>query len=392
MRPRSRVAGGLVAVVALSLALPIACSRPARPPEVVAPPTRTGPATVSPLPPGVWPEIALEEAWSGLDQPLLITNAGDGSDRLFIAEKTGRVRVVRGGRLLTEPYVDLSDAVSTDSERGLLGLAFSPGFARDGRFYVDYTDHEGTTVIARHTVDDPDTDTATDARAETLLTIEQPFPNHNGGCIAFGPDGMLYVGMGDGGAGGDPFGNGQGADTLLGKMLRLDVEGQRAPKPEVWATGLRNPWRFSFDRATGDLWIGDVGQGDWEEIDFQPASSAGGENYGWNLYEGSHTFPPGSARSPEGLTMPAVEYDRTAGSSVTGGFVYRGVAHPTLVGTYLYADFVTGRIWGLRRSGSEWDNAELLDTGMNIASFGEDEQGELYVVDLNGTISRLAAR
>ncbi|MDP2401740.1 MAG: PQQ-dependent sugar dehydrogenase, partial [Actinomycetota bacterium] len=261
-----------------------------------------------------------------------------------------------------------------------------------------------------------DPDLAAPDSEQVLLRIEQPHANHNGGHLAFGPDGQLFIGMGDGGSGGDPLRAGQDPYALLGKMLRLDVgeSGQPAlgepygipednpwanpdseedPLPEIWALGLRNPWRFSFDRETGDMWIGDVGQNAWEEIDFEPAGSPGGLNFGWNVLEGTHPYPPDSDPGDTSrFTMPVVEYDRAAGQSVTGGYVYRGEEHPGLTGIYLYADFVTGRVWGLAPDGAGWKNRLLLKTGLQVVSFGEDEAGELYVVDFGGSVLKVMDR
>ncbi|MBI5016134.1 MAG: PQQ-dependent sugar dehydrogenase [Deltaproteobacteria bacterium] len=351
-------------------------------------------------PPGGFPSLALTRVASGLAEPVHITHAGDGSGRLFVVEKRGTIRIVRDRAVLPTPFLDLSGAVrSTGSEQGLLSVAFPPDFATRRHFYVDYTGQSGVgdTVVARHTLSaDPD---VANAAGEAVLRVRQPFTNHNGGQLAFGPDGFLYVGLGDGGGGGDPFGNGQNLSSLLGKILRLDVE---AGVPtyaiptgnpfgdEVWAYGLRNPWRFSFDRATGDLFIADVGQAQFEEIDVQPATSRGGENYGWNVMEGFHCFGAATCNQA-GLTLPVVEYTHAGGNcSVTGGFVYRGGRLPALQGIYLYGDYCSGRIWGLRRNGAAWENGLLLTTALQISSFGEDEAGNLYVADLGaGDIYRI---
>ena len=353
--------------------------------------------------------ISFEQVAEGFDQPLYVTGAGDGSGRLFVLEKTGRAHIVADGQR-AGVFLDLSGVVSTESEQGLLGIAFSPAFADDGQVFVSYTDRRGASVLSRFTADGDAVDVASE---QVLLTVAQPYKNHNGGMIEFGPDGYLYFGLGDGGSGGDPQGNGQDLTTLLGAMLRIDVMqtgtarsnayaipadnpfvGRSGARPEIWAYGLRNPWRFSFDRATGDLWIGDVGQNAWEEIDFQPAGSAGGENYGWNIYEGTHTYPPGEpepANAAE-FTGPIFEYDRDAGKSVTGGYVYRGSAIPWLVGTYVYGDFVDGRVWGLTRtSDGGVENRLLAQTHFRISSFGEDDDGELYLVDYSGAVYRIVA-
>ena len=347
-------------------------------------------------------EIRTVQVAAGVPRATDIQNAGDRSGRLFLVQQNGVIRILKDGTLLPEPFLDIRAKTTGVDERGLLGLAFSPAFATTGRFYVNYTNLSGHTVIALYRVsNNPD---RADAASETIvLTINQPFANHNGGGLAFGPDGYLYIGMGDGGSGGDPQGNGQRRDTLLGKMLRIDVESDpgrvRIPptnpfvdtagvRPEIWATGLRNPWRFAFDRATGDLWIADVGQDNWEEINFQPASSQGGENYGWATMEGKHCFR--GTCSTAGLVQPVAEYSHNQDCSVTGGYVYRGGLYPNLRGMYLYGDFCTGRIWGVTRAGDGWSSRLLLDTPFNITTFGVDESGEMYVAHASGdTIHRI---
>lgn len=402
----------LVTVIILAAVLVAGCASGTDEPVVVTPePTGSTEPTGSAEPtPTALADITVDFKLvaDGFTQPLFATGAGDGSGRLFAVEKTGRIWILRGAAKSTKPFLDLSTAVSTNSERGLLGLAFSTSFAEDGLFYVNYTDKDGTTTVSRFTASG---DTASRDSEQVLLKIKQPYANHNGGMIAFGPDGYLYVGMGDGGSGGDPKGNGQNMKALLGKMLRIDVSrdasevrdteygipasnpyaGSSGVSREIWASGLRNPWRFSFDRTTGDLWIGDVGQGEWEEIDFQPAGSAGGENYGWNAFEGTHPYPPGSSARAGEFTAPIVEYGHKAGESVTGGYVYRGTEYPALQGVYVYADYVSGRVWGLKRSGTSVENRELADTAYAVVSFGEDDQGELYMVDFNGGVYRVMA-
>ncbi|MGD8791249.1 MAG: PQQ-dependent sugar dehydrogenase [Anaerolineae bacterium] len=346
---------------------------------------------------------------SGLDHPVQVTHAGDGSGRLFVVEQPGRIRVVRNGTVLPDSYLDLSTQVVYGGERGLLGLAFHPDYETNGYFYVDYTRAgDGATVVARYTVSAADPDVADPASITTVLTVAQPFANHNGGQVLFGPDGYLYVGMGDGGSGGDPLEHGQAITSLLGALLRLDVDGQApyaippdnpfAGGPgldEIWAIGLRNPWRFGFDRLTGDLYVGDVGQNLWEEIDYQAAGTPGGVNFGWDCREGSHNYEFVGDCLTANLTDPIAEYSHTEGQSVTGGFVYRGPAYPALQGRYFYADFSMGKIWSLYKTGSDpdtWSAPALeLDTDLNLSAFGEDEAGELYVVDYGGgTIRRLA--
>lgn len=366
----------------------------------------SAPATSAPSP--SWPPaIALEHAWSGFASPVLLTHAGDGSGRAFVVELRGVVRVVKNGAVLDTPYLDISRLVSTGGERGFFSIAFAPDYRTSGRFYVDYTDLNGNSVIARYRVSATDPDVADPGSAEVLLRVVQPFANHNGGQLAFGPDGHLYVGFGDGGSAGDPYGNGQKPGTLLGKILRLDVSGPggykvppdnpfvatKSFRPEIWDLGLRNPWRFSFDTKTEDLYIGDVGQNDWEEIDFEPAGS-GGRNYGWNRYEGTHPYPPGSAPAPTlGLTMPVAEYGHDVGIAVTGGYVYRGSRWPALVGAYFFGDYGSGRVWALAREGGTWRTALVAETGLSIAAFGQDEDGELYVLDhASGRVSRIVGR
>lgn len=348
-------------------------------------------------------EIRTVQLVTGLAAPTDIQHAGDGSGRLFLVQQSGLIRVMRNGALLAAPFLDIRAKTHLDGERGLLGLAFPPGFREKQRFYVDYTDLNGDTVIAQYRVSQ-NGDVADAASEVVLLKIAQPFANHNGGQVRFGPDGYLYVAMGDGGSGGDPLSNGQNLAVLLAKLLRIDVEsnpGQvRIPadnpflntagaRGEIWAYGLRNPWRFSFDRATQDLWIADVGQDTYEEVDFQPATSRGGENYGWNRMEGLHCYQAGCQM--QGLTLPVAEYSHTAGAcSVTGGFVYRGRLSPGLRGLYLYGDYCTGQIWGLERQGNVWNNRQLLASGFNITTFGEDEAGEVYVANAaNGSVNHI---
>jgi glucose/arabinose dehydrogenase len=352
-----------------------------------------------------WPRVAFTRVAGGFSSPTHVTSARDGSGRLFVVEQGGRVRIVKNGTVLPTPFLDVSNRVSCCGERGLLSIAFPPGrLSHD--FYADYTDVNGDTTISRFFVSsDPNVSNA--ASEQVLLKIAQPFANHNGGQLAFGPDGYLYVGMGDGGSGGDPNNNGQSLTTLLGKILRIDVQGPASPygippdnpfagsssssRPEIWAYGLRNPWRFSFDRKTGDLYVGDVGQSAWEEVDFQPAGSAGGANYGWRLTEGAHCYNPPSGCNTTGITLPVAEYGHVNGNcSITGGVVYRGRDFARLSGIYFYADYCSGRIWGLRRGVPGWETLELLKPGFGFTSFGEDDAGEVYAVDGNsGTLHRL---
>ncbi len=351
-----------------------------------------------------FPQITADQLIaSGLELPVLVTYAGDGSSRLFVLELPGQIKIVQDGVVLGTPFLDLRSKVSYGGERGLLGLAFHPNYPLNGYFYVNYTRlGDGATVIERYQVS-PNPNLASPGSAFQLLVIPQPYANHNGGHLAFGPDGKLYIGMGDGGSGGDPQNFAQNTGSLLGKMLRIDVDSAlpygippdnpyvgKAGADEIWALGLRNPWRFSFDRQTGDMWIGDVGQNMWEEVDFQPAG-VGGLNYGWRCYEGTHAYnlnPPCLGV----LTPPVAEYPHSQGQSVTGGFVYRGKRFPALAGYYFYADFSQGKIWALQKTGSAWSSpALLLDTPYAISSFGEDEAGELYIADLSGGTIRLLA-
>jgi glucose/arabinose dehydrogenase len=343
----------------------------------------------------------LTEVASGLQQPVFLTSP-PGDDRLFIVEQVGRIRILAGGALREGAFLDLSELVSCCGERGLLGLAFHPQYAENGRFFIDYTDVSGDTVIAEYAASS-DPDVAEPDAVRTLLVIDQPFPNHNGGMLAFGPDGLLYVGMGDGGGAGDPRDQAQDPSSKLGKILRIDVDRHPEPPPgnypgadpDVWAIGLRNPWRFAFDRATGDLVIGDVGQNLFEEIDVAFAGE-GGRNYGWPITEAAHCFDPPEGCDTDGLTLPVFEYGRDDGCSVTGGYVYRGSGIPGLVGRYLFGDYCSNRVWSFTlEEGTAGDVVELsddLDTGAlvgGLSSFGEDVSGELYVVSLAGRVFRI---
>jgi glucose/arabinose dehydrogenase len=355
--------------------------------------------------------VELELITGGLDTPVGMAHAGDGSSRLFVLEKPGRIRVVQDGALVATPFLDIADRVgSSQNEQGLLGLAFHPRYAENGAFFVNYTDRQGDTVVSRFSVSG-DATKAEPGSEVVLLRIDQPAGNHNGGHLAFGPDGMLYVGTGDGGGAGDRYGNGQNGQTLLGAMLRLGVDegsAYRVPegnpfvdnsnvRDEIWAVGLRNPWRYSFDRLTGDLYIADVGQNRYEEVNVQPASNAVGLNYGWPIMEGLHCFPEDRACDQAGLTLPAWEYDHSQGCSVTGGYVYRGEEFPILTGIYLFGDYCSGRIWGLAPpdgAGADgWQAALVAQADVRLTSFGEDERGELYLVDAGrGELFKIAAR
>ena len=366
------------------------------------PPTPTEPPSTAPIPFDTsryqWVQVA-----GGFRQPVLATSAGDGSGRLFIVEQPGLISVLEGGAVLAPPFLDLRGQVSGSSEQGLLGLAFHPNYPETPYFYVNYTDLNGDTQVVRYQVSD-DANVAAADSATAMLSVGQPFGNHNGGNLVFGPDGYLYIGLGDGGSRGDPQGNAQNLNVLLGKMLRIDVDGAEpygippdnpfaggGGRPEIWAYGLRNPWRYTFDRATGDLYIADVGQNEYEEVNFQPAGGPGGENYEWVLMEGLHSFQGGQA--PPGGTPPVAEYSHGDGCSITGGYVYRGSALPEVSGIYFYGDYCSGKLWTLARdAGGAWQAAEAFQTSFSISSFGEDEAGELYVLDHGGGMYRLEAR
>ncbi len=348
--------------------------------------------------------LNLRPVVEGLEQPVVVAHAGDGSGRLFIAQQRGEILVFDGRELLSMPFLDLSGFVSTGTEQGLLGLAFHPEYETNGLFFVNFTNVSGDTQIVRFTVS-LDPNVADPASAVPVLSVDQPFANHNGGQLAFGPDGKLWIGLGDGGSAGDPGNRAQSGNTLLGKILRIDVDqglpyaipmdnpfvSDPAVRDEIWAVGLRNPWRFSFDRLTGDLFIADVGQNAWEEVSFEPATGPGGRNYGWRRMEGSHCFNPGSNCSDGSLVLPILEYSHSDGCSITGGYRYRGTEMPDHSGKYLYGDFCSGRIWGGVESAETgtWTATDLLDSELSISTFGEDEHGELYVADHTGTLYRM---
>ena len=324
---------------------------------------------------------------SGLSAPVFVTAPPGERNVLYVVEQGGRVRVVRNGKLQATPFLDVSKLIVSGGEQGLLGLAFHPDYASNGKLYVDYTNRSGDTRVVEYHSNGTK---ALPGSARVLLSVDQPYSNHNGGMVTFGPDGKLYVGMGDGGSGGDPHGNGQNPSTFLGKLVRIDVDGVRS-KPEIAALGLRNPWRFSFDRATGDLYIGDVGQNAVEEIDFVKAGTQGLLNFGWNVYEGRAPYEEGQLGGGR-LVQPVAQYPHTQGCSVTGGYVFRGKGIPGATGTYFFGDYCSGTIWrlqvvaGIARA--------IRTTGLNVAnltSFGEDAEGALYLVSGNGTIYRLGA-
>lgn len=353
--------------------------------------------------------VELELLVDDLTRPLYLTHAPDDAERLFVMQQGGIINIYDLSGDFVSEFLNLTERVTWDAntrsytERGLLGLAFHPNYAENGEFFVNYTDRNGHTVVARYTVSDDSN--VVDANSEDIIfTQRQPFPNHNGGHMAFGPDGYLYIGLGDGGAANDPLGAGQDTGTLLGSIIRIDVDGDGAygipvdnpfveadGEDEIWAYGLRNPWRFSFDRATGDLYIGDVGQNQTEEISFQPANSAGGLNFGWNAFEGGEVF---NARlDPVGVVQPIATYAHSGdagGCSVTGGYVYRGEAVAELQGVYLYGDYCSGNMWAAYRDDAgAWQSDFFQATGLQISSFGEDANGELYVVDYGGAVYRI---
>jgi len=345
--------------------------------------------------------ISFSRIIRNLSKPVFITHSGDNNGRLFIVEQGGRIKVLRQGVVRSTPFLNLSGKVSSGSERGLLGLAFHPQYGLNGKFYVNYTNGSGDTVIAEY-FRSPDANIA-NPTGRILLTIDQPYPNHNGGMLAFGPDGYLYIGMGDGGSSGDPQNRAQNVNSRLGKILRIDVAdpagAQQYTIPpdnpyvgingydEIWSIGVRNPWRFSFDSRTGDLWIGDVGQDRYEEIDRSKAVNgvdAGKRlNYGWPSLEGTSCFKPMSGCNKTGKTPPIAVYSHSLGCSVTGGYVYRGLAYRGLVGGYLFGDFCSGRVWALRAHGPATQSPVLMaDTNLAISSFGEGPDGTIYVTDL----------
>ncbi len=350
--------------------------------------------------------LDLELVASGFERPLSLVHAGDGSDRLFVAQQAGLVYVLKEGVRLEKPFLDISDRISCCGGRGLLGLAFHPDHEANGFFFAYYTDESGDSVISRFRVSSSDPNRGRAGSEREMYRFEQPTPGHNGGDLAFGPDGYLYLASGDGSNGGDPDNSAQSLASPLGKILRFDVDGPRgvAPEdnpfvgdaaavPEIWAYGLRNPWRISFDRDTGDFLIADVGQEIVEEVNFQPAASTGGDNYGWRLMEGSECFEPATDCDDGSLVAPVIEYRHDLGCSITGGYRYRGRRAETLRGHYVYGDFCSGTVWGAEpnRNGV-WISRVLAETGLPIVTFGEAENGELYLVAFGGSVYRLVSR
>ena len=386
-------------------------------------------------PAAAWPSISLQEIASGLDAPVHLTNAADDSGRIFVVEQPGRIQIIKGGQVQNTPFLDIAGRVLSGGERGLLSVAFPPQYAQKGYFYVYYTNLDGNNQVSRfHLTSNPDiADSGSEERI--LLLLHPTYANHNGGQLVFGPDGYLYIGTGDGGGGGDPFDNAQNPDSLLGKLLRIDVEpvspttttftvtatvylpliyqyqepsglayrippdnpfvGIQGYREEIWALGLRNPWRFSFDRQTNDLFIGDVGQNRVEEVDFQPAASSGGENYGWNILEGTLCYDPSTnCVPPDNYSPPVAEYEHgtndSNGCSITGGYIYRGAAYPSMQGIYFFADYCSGKVWGLQQEPGTWTSKLLISSSpYSITSFGEDQDGELYLVAHEGNIFKV---
>jgi glucose/arabinose dehydrogenase len=363
------------------------------------------PATVSTQ------SLTLQPLVSGLSSPLGLEQPNDGTNRLFVVEQGGRIKIIQNGAVLATAFLDISSKITTGGEMGLLGVAFHPNFSSNGKLYVNYVrtvSGQIQSVIAEYTASPANSNQVNVATERILLTVDQVgnFNNHKAGQLAFGPDGFLYFGLGDGGSGGDPFGHGQDTSTLLGKLMRIDVNStdpglqyhipadnpfaSSGGRPEIWAFGFRNPWRFSFDRMGGRLFMADVGQNNFEEIDIVTK----GGNYGWNIMEGRHCFNPSSGCNMTGLILPIAEYDHSEGNAVIGGFVYRGSAIPSLQGQYVFGDLGTGKIWTLQEtSPNTFTRTLVTDTNATISSFGQDVAGELYLVDIgSGTVSRIVAQ
>jgi glucose/arabinose dehydrogenase len=407
------LAGGLLLALLVTRLNPtsgVAVGGPSGRPGSARPPAGSGgppfdPARVA---------VTLERVAGGLDAPLAVVNAGDGSGRLFVAEQGGRVRIVTNGSVSPEPFLDITDRLSSGGERGLLGIAFHPRYPDDPRVFVDYTDRQGDTRVSSFVTAPGSGDRLDPASEVNLLHIEQPFANHNGGGLVFDPDGHLLIAMGDGGSGGDPRGNGQSLETLLAKVLRIDVDaGAGQPggprygipadnpyaddaggrRPEIWLTGLRNPWRISIDRATGDLWIGDVGQGAREEIDVQRAATPGGTNFGWNRMEGTQCFEPKENCQDPALALPVSDYGRDLGSTVIGGVVARGPAATALSGGYVFADYGSGRLFAIDPARDDYQApVEIGQSEGSPSAFGEGEDGAVYVTDIAaGELQRVVA-
>ncbi len=428
---RAPIAAALTALLLVAVAAGCGGSQPAptlgqsvspsASPSVAAPstsslapstaPSAAGSATATPDRPDLAAvRVAATTVASGFSQPLFVTPAGDGTGRLFVVEQGGRIRIVRGGQVLAAPFLDISDQVTAGGERGLLGLAFPPGFgpARPV-FYVHYSNTTGDTTIAEFRLSSGNADVADPGSERIILTVAQPYANHNGGWIGFDPGGMLLVALGDGGSSGDPGNRASRLDTLLGKILRIDVRGAPAGTayaippdnpfvgrpgalPEILHFGLRNPFRDSVDPVTGDLWIGDVGQNSWEEVDVARSGSHG-LDFGWRRWEGRHCSDPSGGCDPAGVTMPVAEYSHAAGCSVIGGVVYRGSAIPSLRGAYLFSDYCSGTLWAIDAGvDTAQTPTRLMDTGLSVGAIGTGEDGEVYLTDLaSGRLIRLVA-
>ena len=408
-------------VLAAPLLALLACGQATTSPSNAAPsaataglPSPTTAPSETPAPPTPEPTTAagslrLDVVAAGLTSPVDVVPADDGTDRIFVVQQAGQIRVVRDGALVEQPYLDIAERLTAGGEQGLLGLALHPDFPDDPRLFVDYTDVNGDTVISSFKAS-LDADSADPESELVLMHIKQPVPNHNGGAVVFGPDGMLYIGMGDGGSGGDPQGNGQRLDTHLGKILRIDVDvpaSQDPPYavpadnpfvdragafPEIWHLGVRNPWRIRFDPATGDLWIGDVGQNAWEEIDVARKGQSG-LDFGWNRMEGFECFAPRSGCDETGLTLPLAAYGHDLGCAVVGGVVVRDPSQGALDGRYLFADECSGNIWTMDATGDERREPTLvLESGRSISAIGQSETGAVYMVDLaSGDLLRAVA-
>ena len=376
---------------------------PSASPSPVLPPVSPAPTSSASGPPVPTGSIRLEPVVGGFDLPLDVVAANDGSGRLFVVEQGGKIRTVRDGVVDEAPFLDITDRVVAIEEKGLLGMALHPDYPNDDRIFVDYSDRDGNTVVSSFTMSldgdvvDPDSE-------RIILQVKQPYANHKGGAVEFGPDGMLYISLGDGGGGGDPDGNGQRLDTLLGKILRIDVDvssgsdrpygipddnpfadGAGGARPEIWTLGMRNPWRIRFDALTGDLWIGDVGEGSWEEIDVARAAQGGGQDFGWNVMEGFHCFQPADDCDVEGLSLPVTEYSHDLGCAVVGGVVVHDGTKPTIDRRYLFSDNCTGRIWQIETGGDARRQPTLiLDSGRSISAISQDPSGAVYMTDLVG--------
>ncbi len=412
IRPRRPFALLIALAAALSLGSTAIAVQPGAP-AVTSTPAATGAVAADTA--GVEPaafSMSLTPFRTGLSQPIFATNAGDGTGRVYVVEKTGRIKVLSSSGSYLGTLLNISDRTSRGGEQGLLGLAFHPDYAHHHRYYVDYTDRHGDTVIVEYRTSANGLTTTSGRR---LIVIGQPYDNHNGGMLAFGADGYLYIAMGDGGSGGDPGNRAQRSDTLLGKLLRMDVDHHPSYRPYgipptnpyvnqagldlIFAKGLRNPWRFSFDRETDALWIGDVGQERYEEIDRRANTDAGpgpGANYGWHQWEGRHCYSPSSGCSASGKTMPLVEYPHSSGGNdnctVIGGYVYRGSAYPAMAGSYVFADLCSRRIWAIDSDAAAPASPTVVGTAPGTpVSFGETESGELFLVTIDGGVYRVGA-